>query len=192
MPSPSDESKDAPSILIVEDNEELATAYGTWVQDDWTVEIANKGEGALDLVDEDTDVVLLDRDLPSLSGEEVLRELRDRGYDCWVAMLTGVEPDFDIIDMPFDKYLQKPVTKETLRSAVEELYARSAYDEQVRELFAIRSKVAELRVEKHPSKLEKNEEYQQLVARAEELESNLDEQLQKFDGFEGVFKDFSR
>jgi DNA-binding response OmpR family regulator len=77
------------------------------------------------LADEDVDVALLDQWMPGLSGDEVLERLHERGHDCQVAMVTGVTPDLDLVDMPIDEYLTKPIRKETLEGTVRELLLRA-------------------------------------------------------------------
>ncbi|ELZ26095.1 DNA binding protein [Halogeometricum pallidum JCM 14848] len=128
-----------PVVLVVDDDEDLADTCEYWLRDDYDVRVAYGGEDALNQIDETVDVVLLDRRMPNLSGDDVLEALRDRGLDCHVAMMTAVEPDTDIVDMPFDDYLVKPVTKTDVREAVDELVVRSDFDEEVREFFALES-----------------------------------------------------
>ncbi len=48
-----------------------------------------------------------------MSGDEVLDTIAERGIDPAVVMVTAVDPDFDIVEMPFDEYLTKPVTART-------------------------------------------------------------------------------
>jgi DNA-binding response OmpR family regulator len=133
-----------PVVLVVDDDEDLADTCEYWLRDDYDVRVAYGGEDALSQADETVDVVLLDRRMPNLSGDDVLERLRERGLDCHVAMMTAVEPDTEIVDMPFDDYLVKPVTKTDVREAVEELVVRSEFDEEVREFFALESTEAAL------------------------------------------------
>lgn len=102
--------------------------YAVQVAEEYDVEIAYDGEEALEVVDDSFDVVFLDRDMPGLSGGSVLDAIRNRGYDCGVVMLTGIEPDEDIVDMGYDEYILKPVVKEDLTGAVERLTADHGQD----------------------------------------------------------------
>jgi DNA-binding response OmpR family regulator len=104
----------------------------------------------------------------------VLAAFRDAGYDCRVAMVTAVEPDFDIIEMGFDDYLVKPVRRDELTEAVEGLLSRSEYDAQVRELYALVSKRAALESQKSERKLSENDAYAELVDEIETLRETLD------------------
>ncbi|MDR5674408.1 HalX domain-containing protein [Halalkaliarchaeum sp. AArc-GB] len=188
-------SEDAPLVLIVEDEPDLADLYAAWLSSDYRVRTAYGGQEALDELDEQIDVVLLDRRMPGVSGDEVLEEIRERGLDCRIAMVTAVEPDFDIVEMGFDDYLVKPVAKEELYETVESLLTRSSYDEGVQELYALASKKALLESEKGSAELENSQEYQQLERELEELRSELGETLDSFgdhEEFVSVFRDLER
>lgn len=188
-------SADQPLVLIVEDEPDLADLYATWLRENCTVRVAYGGHEALDELDEDVDVVLLDRRMPDLSGDEALAEIRNRGFDCRVAMVTAVEPDFDIVAMGFDDYLVKPVTKDALRETVSTLCTRSAYDEGVQELFSLASKKALLESEKGSTELDESEEYAELTAQIEALQADLDEAvsgIDDHDSFVGFYQDLDR
>jgi len=123
-------SGDGPTILVVDDEENVAGSYALWLEGEYRVETATSGEEALDALDESVAVILLDRRMPGLSGSEVLEELREREFDCRVALVTAVDPDFHIVDpADFDAYLTKPVDRDDLVGAVESLLTRNSYDE---------------------------------------------------------------
>ncbi|MFC6725813.1 HalX domain-containing protein, partial [Halobium palmae] len=188
-------SDEAPLVLVVEDEPDLADLYATWLKSEYRVRTAYGGREALESLDDDVSVVLLDRRMPDLSGDEVLSAIRDRGIDCRVAMVTAVEPDFDIIAMGFDDYLVKPVTKEALRETVSTLITRSAYDAGVQEMFSLASKKAVLESEKGGAELEANEEYAELDERLGELRDELDETIgtvEDHDSFVDFMHDIDR
>lgn len=185
-------SDDAPLVLVVEDESDLAGLYAAWLDDDYRVRTAYGGHEALDEMSDDVDIVLLDRRMPGLSGDEVLVTIRERGIDARVAMVTAVEPDFDIVAMGFDDYLVKPVSRESLLDTVDGLLLRDDYDEGVRELFSLTSKRALLEAEKSEAELERSEEYAELTGRIDELEAELDRTLDEVGGheeFESAFRD---
>ncbi|WP_049982569.1 HalX domain-containing protein [Halorubrum sp. BV1] len=189
-------SEQSPLVLVVEDEPDLADLYAAWLSDDYSVLTAYGGQEALDQIDEaddDVDAILLDRRMPGLSGDEVLAAVRERGIDCRVAMVTAVEPDFDILQMGFDDYLVKPVTSDTLRETVDGLLRRGEYDTDVQELFSLTSKKAILETEKSATELADNEEYQDLTERIENLRSKADNSLEAVtedDDFERLFSEF--
>ena len=190
-------SEQQPLVLVVEDEPDLADLYAAWLGDEYRVRTAYGGQEALDqldAVDNDVDAILLDRRMPGLSGDEVLAAVRERGIDCRVAMVTAVEPDFDILQMGFDDYLVKPVTSGTLHETVEGLLRRSEYDTDLQELFSLTSKKAMLEAEKSATELAENDEYNRLSERITELRSKADESLEAVtavdDDFERLFQEF--
>jgi len=187
-------SEDLPLVLVVEDESDLADLYAAWLGDSYRVRTAYGGREALEQLDADVDVVLLDRRMPGLSGDEVLDAIQERGIDCQVAMVTAVEPDFDVLEMGFDDYLVKPVARDELLDTVGDLERRSTYDSGVQELFSLASKKALLEAEKTDAELAENEEYQELEDRLatlrEELDTTIDELSDQGD-FETLFRQFS-
>jgi DNA-binding response OmpR family regulator len=166
-----------PVVLIVEDEPDVAETYNLWLADEYDVRMAEDGDEGLAKLDDSVDVVLLDRMMPGLSGDEVLARIRERGLDCRVAMVTAVEPDFDILEMGFDAYLCKPVRSEQLHDTVSNLRERSAYDDLLQEYYALVEKRATLEATKSSTELTDSEEYQQLQERIEELKGDLSETL---------------
>ncbi len=158
---------DRPVVLIVEDEPAVAEGYELLLQDDYQVEIATGGREALKTVDDDVDVVLLDRMMPELSGKEVLDEIRARELDCRVAMVTAVEPDFDIVEMGFDAYVTKPPTRDRLHDTVERLLERATLDDELREYYSLLARQSMLETEKPAEALEASDNYADLVSRIE-------------------------
>ncbi len=66
-------------VLVVDDESMVAQMYRDWLEDaGFQVEVANGGEEALRQIDEEVDVVILDRRMPMLSGDEVLEAIRSQ------------------------------------------------------------------------------------------------------------------
>ena len=104
-----------PSILVVEDEESLATLLQYNLdKEGFAVTICGDGEEALLLIDEhQPDIVILDWMLPSVSGIEVCRRLRQRSEtrNLPIIMLTARGEESDRIrglDTGADDYLVKP------------------------------------------------------------------------------------
>jgi DNA-binding response OmpR family regulator len=177
-----------PVVLVTDDEAELADLYAHWLADSYEVLVATSGEEALELATDDVDVALLDRRMPSMTGDEVLSALRQRGVNCRVAMITAVEPDLDIVQMPFDDYMVKPITREELHSVVEVLLSRAQFDDRTQEFFALASKKATL---ESAAKDGSSEEYERLTARMTQLRTELDGTLSQFSNeeFEAAFRE---
>lgn len=163
-----------PTVLVVDDDRQLADLYAAWLDAEYDVRAAYGGEGAMEAMAQNVDVALIDRLMPRMSGDEVLAHIRNEGYECRVSIVTAVDPDFDIIEMGFDEYIVKPVRREEIRRVVNSLVTRSEYDGKLRELFALASKRAALQAKKDPYELESNDAYTELTAAFERLRSELE------------------
>lgn len=167
--------EDRAAVLVVDDEESVAEVFALWLEDEYETRIAYDGQAALSAADEAVDAVLLDRRMPGLSGDEVLAEMRGRGIEAPVAMVTAVDPDIDILDMAFDDYLTKPVSKEDLHETVERLLSLSGYDSKAQEHFAIAQKLGTLEAEKTAEELEASDDYLAMRDRLEELREEMDD-----------------
>jgi len=193
----------AKTILVVEDDTSVTKLYVQFLEPDYTVLTAETATEGIDILRESTaraepdptpsvddtdaetalgsdsetelaiDAVLLDRRLPDAPGEKVLDFIEENALDCRVAMVTGVEPDFDIIDMGFDLYIVKPVTRSELLDAVDTLFVRSEYGGLLREAASLASKRALLESEKSNEVLTASDEYSILLDRMSELDDEL-------------------
>jgi len=171
------------TILVVEDEPSVTKLYVQFLEPEYTVLTAETAQAGIDILlgqgaatdagAAEIDAVLLDRRLPDAPGEEVLDLIEEQGFDCRVAMVTGVEPDFDIVGMGFDLYIVKPVTRSELLEAVETLFVRSEYGGLLREAASLASKRALLESQKTEAELEASEEYSILLERMSELDDEL-------------------
>lgn len=167
--TPTDDTGSA-TVLVVDDEPQLVGMYAAMLEDAYTVRTATSGAEALDRLSPAVDVLLLDRRMPELSGDDVLETVREEGYDCRVAMVTSVDPDVDIVEMGFDAYLVKPVRRTDLREFVDSLLLRSAYRRDTRRLLSVTSKLVALESQFDEEQLASHEEYQRLRERWNRLD----------------------
>ncbi|WP_436903712.1 response regulator transcription factor [Halovenus halobia] len=180
------------TVLVVDDEEEVADVYALRLRNDYDTRVAYGGEDALETIDIDVDIVLLDRRMPDISGDDVLAEIREKGYDCRVIMLTAVDPGLDIVEMPFDDYLCKPVEKDDLVAAINQQLQVQRYGDQLSEYYEVSSKLALLESELPPQEREQSEELDRLTERAEELQEELDDVLDEFETLDDAFRSIGR
>jgi DNA-binding response OmpR family regulator len=156
----------SPTVLAVDDDPSLTDLYAAWLSEEYDVMTAESGNGALSVLDDvgPPDVVLLDRQMPRLSGDETLERLRARGVEGQVVMVTAVEPTLDIVEMAFDDYLLKPVTRDRLVDAVEAAALRTQYDDHLREYFSLAHKKAVLEASSSTTALREAKQYRALVS----------------------------
>lgn len=104
-----------PRVLLVEDTRSLAVVYEQYlVQDGYEVQLADCGQQALaQLLASPPPVVLLDLELPDMSGMDILQQITERQLPCSVVVITAhgsvdvaVEAmrfgAFDFLTKPFD------------------------------------------------------------------------------------------
>lgn len=169
------------TVLVVDDERQLADLYADFLADRYEVRVACGGEAAIESLTSDLDVVLLDRRMPSVSGNEVLARIEELALDVRIAMVTAINPDFDIIDLGIDDYLVKPVTRDEVRETVDRLVALEEYDARARELSAKKVKRNVLAVEKSREELRTSEGYRRLTEEIATLEDQLDEIAERID-----------
>ncbi len=83
-----------PKIAIVEDDQAISQMYRfKFEADGYTVETAGNGKDGLEMIKGfNPDIILLDLMMPIMTGEEMLKKLRDRswGKDTKVIILTNM------------------------------------------------------------------------------------------------------
>ena len=117
-------------ILVVEDEVQLAEAVARGLRrEGMAVDIAIDGDdGYRKAVLTRYDVVVLDRDLPGMSGDEICRRLSDEGVLTRVLMLTAsgtVEDKVAGLALGADDYLAKPFAFAELVARVRALGRRT-------------------------------------------------------------------
>lgn len=115
---------------MVEDHAVLAREVATGLRRvGFAVDIARDGEEALEKADvNDYDVVVLDRDLPKVHGDDVCRHLASKPDGARIIMLTAAGSLGDIVDglgLGADDYLSKPFAMAELSARVRVLARRS-------------------------------------------------------------------
>lgn len=117
-------------VLVVEDHEELAETIARVLRrEGMAVDVILDGRQALAQAEINSyDVVVLDRDLPGLHGDDVCRSLVADGSECRVLMLTAagtVEERVDGLGLGADDYLPKPFAFAELIARIRALCRRS-------------------------------------------------------------------
>jgi DNA-binding response OmpR family regulator len=117
-------------VLVVEDQKELAATVAVGLRrEGMAVDVVFDGEAALEhAASSSYDVILLDRDLPKLHGDDVCRALVARGSRSRVLMLTAadtIEHRVDGLGLGADDYLPKPFAFAELVARIRALARRS-------------------------------------------------------------------
>lgn len=178
-------------LMVVDDEPNVTDTYCIWLEDEYDVVPTYGGKEALEKLDNTVDVILLDRRMPEMTGDEVLEEIQERKEDPQVIMVTAVKPDFDIIGLGCDDYLVKPISKHELFDTIKNVVRLGKYSGELQEYYTLISKKAALESEKPMEYLDGNEEYQELKSRIDTLEENIKVASQSLDaeGFIATTRD---
>lgn len=117
-------------ILIVEDEIDLCDTIAEGLQlDGYAVDTCYDGEEAYELITVETyDLVVLDLNLPSMDGIDILTQVRKHNKDVKILILSARDSVFDKVlglDSGANDYLSKPFDFEELEARIRSLLRRS-------------------------------------------------------------------
>ena len=117
-------------VLIIEDSEDMAYGLKTNLEyENYQVTIAADGEEGLErALNASPDLIILDLTLPKLDGLNVLSELRTKGVQTPVLILTARGEEQDKVTglkLGADDYVTKPFALLELMARVEALLRRA-------------------------------------------------------------------
>ncbi|KIM07339.1 MAG: chemotaxis protein CheY [Sulfurovum sp. PC08-66] len=126
-------------IIIIEDEEDILELVEYTLQKEGydTIGFLNDQKLFQVLEEEDVNLIIMDRNLPSSEGAMCVKELREKGYDTPVIFLTAKDSPKDIIDgfeMGGDDYITKPFDINEFVARVKALLKRTQknYDDNLR------------------------------------------------------------
>lgn len=161
----------ASRLLLAEADPALAELYAKWLSDRYEVLTVESGAAAMERLDRAVDILVLNRLLPDRPGEDVLEQVNQRAPGCGVLVVTTQPPDFDVLDLPFDDYLVKPVDRFTLHEGVEYALDQASVDRAVREYDRLLTKRRLIEAEKSADTLSNADRYAELLDRIDAFES---------------------
>ncbi len=108
------------NILLIEDDRNVALALSQAVARDYTINVAQNGLSGLKTAASNSyDVIILDLNLPDMSGLDVCRDLRGRGNNTPILILSGEEKVMSkirLLDAGANDYLTKPFSLGELKA----------------------------------------------------------------------------
>lgn len=180
MSSPQDSEDREATVLVLEDEEGLADLYTVWLSKEYSVRTAYTAAQAREQFDEVVDVALIDRRLREETGDEFLSWVSQNHPECRRAMVTAVNPDVDLIELPLDEYLIKPVDKDELLATVQRLEEQRNYDDEVRDLYALATKRAHLESALSNAECANNEQFTRLESEISDRKQTVIEANEDF------------
>lgn len=128
-----------PRLLLVDDDRSIARALALALRSSYTVDIAGSGAQAKHAADPDRyDIIILDLNLPDMSGLNVCRQMREQGINVPILILSaedGILTKINLLDAGANDYLTKPFSLGELKARLRALARGAAPAKpQVREL----------------------------------------------------------
>ena len=139
--NPSESDSGRPSILLVDDDRDIRSAFRAALGMQYEIFEAENGQYALGILAEHLpDLIISDISMPGLDGVSLLREIRARDLDIPVVLVTG-EPELDgavqAVEYGALRYLEKPVDPGQLRDLVAQAVDFRRMANAKRDLFRI-------------------------------------------------------
>lgn len=111
-------------IVVVEDDDNLRFLITNRLQKEayHIIEIAHGKDAAEIILEEDPQIVLLDWMLPGKSGSEICKEVREKGFERQILMITAKGQDIDKINayqFGVSDYITKPFNMEVLMALID-------------------------------------------------------------------------
>jgi len=129
-------------VLIIEDELKVATFIKKGLEEnDYITEISNNGEDGLNkALTGGFDLLILDLNIPKLSGFEVCKQVRQSNLQMPILMLTALSTTDDKLqgfESGADDYLVKPFEFRELIARVKSLLKRSKIEKKINKIYKI-------------------------------------------------------
>jgi DNA-binding response OmpR family regulator len=120
-----------PSLLLVEDNRNIASALLEALRNTYEVHLVDSGKSAIYKTDSlDYDIIILDINLPDSSAMDICLQLRERGLKTPIMILSGepgVLTKIKLLDAGANDYLTKPFSLGELKARLRVLIRVNKY-----------------------------------------------------------------
>ena len=129
-------------VLIIEDNKDIREGVRILLEsENYRVQEAENGRKGLEMLDQETDLVILDIMMPFMDGMTCLKEMRLRGMDVPVIILTARGEEYDKLEglgAGADDYVVKPFSPKELMMRIHAIMNRVRPDQsQGREILRV-------------------------------------------------------
>jgi len=119
-------------LLLIDDNPSLGDSLSDFLGDNWQVTLsANGDDGSKLAVSGGFDVIILDLNLPDISGQTVCRMIRRAGVRAPILVLSGTidaDSKVNLLKLGADDYVTKPFDSQELQARLQALLRRGHLD----------------------------------------------------------------
>lgn len=160
-----------PTVLLADGDPRITAMFESWLGDRYDVLRAHDGDALADHLREPPDVLLVERGLPDADPARVLRTART---ECRTILLLGKRPDLELLDLPCDDVIRKPVVRNTAIDAIETQLERAGEPEAERTRASLAARCAILESVLPRESLEGSLEFFEASTRIDALEEAPD------------------
>ncbi len=121
-------------ILIVDDEEDILELLEYTLKDYKVFTFLDTNGVEKLLKNENIDLILMDRNLPSIEGSVFIEKLRNKGYNQPVIYISAKDKQEDILegfDRGGDDYITKPFNLDELKARIKAVLKRTAKEEEI-------------------------------------------------------------
>lgn len=164
--------------FIIGDDRRVVETYEGWLADDYDVRTAGSGEAVLERMTEfKTDVVVLERRTPGLSGDEVATRLSENGYDAQAIVVTATLSSPETATPHTLNYVTKPIGKERPRSTVETATPIRTDDDDITELLALIARQQAVKRAVPTDERVASDEFDRLMSKIDDPQDSIDDTM---------------
>lgn len=160
-----------PAVLLADGDPRITAMFESWLGDRYDVLRAHDGDAVADHLRDPPNVLLVERGLPDA---DVARLLEVARADCRTVLLLGKRPDLDLLDLPCDDVIRKPVVRNTAIDTIETQLERAGEPENERTRASLAARCAMLESVLPRESLEGSLEFFEASTRIEALEEAPD------------------
>jgi len=161
-------------VLLGVDDKEIAYSAFLSTLDQHILTITTSENSALHLVDENIDLIFLERPFIEPLASKLFERIRKQKYSCQVAIITGAEPNFDTCNTPFDAFLTKPIDNTELKQTTRKLAKRSELDDALKDYANLTSKLCQMKQKHSKKRLNQDQQFKEVETRINQLEIKID------------------
>ena len=152
------------TILVAGAYRRVNDMYTRWLSEHYTVRQVDDGTKLTDVLDDDIDLILFDPHLPGIDPE-LVQQLSPT--DCWTVLLADERPSFDVLAIPCDGIVCKPLVRSRLLDTVERHLSRDLVVDRTLDGLLEKKRLFERVYD--PKELTQEQRYDELRRRIDEL-----------------------
>ncbi|WP_276256500.1 winged helix-turn-helix transcriptional regulator [Halomontanus rarus] len=160
-----------PTVLLAESDRRITRMYSQWLADRYDVLCAHNDDELEVCLDENPDVVVFEREFPRVDPTTVIDAVSPK---CRIIILAGSRPGSDLLDIPCDDVLRKPLIQTAIHEAIDEQLARRGEPDTRRERASLSAKCSLFESVNSQEALKTNTAYIEACSRLEKLQNRSD------------------